>query len=699
MIATRPEIRGVLTGIAGGWTLARQKTNSMRYIPALDGIRAVAIIAVLIFHICPAALQGGFTGVDVFFVLSGFLITSIILPDIQAREFSLREFYVRRIQRLLPNLVVTVFVTVLLWHFLLPPSAATQVARHALWTLFSLSNVFIWKNLGGYWGDAAEWSPLTHTWSLAVEEQFYLIFPSLLLVLARFRRVPIRHWLLMGTLASFVLCTLGTRSHPVPTFYLLPTRVWELLLGAFLAALQQYRARPETSWKWVSERTGGWAGWTGLAMIVGGFFLIPQDEGFPGLVSLVPTLGTALLLIAAVDDRTRMARVLSNPFMVETGKLSYSLYLWHWPLIILGKYEADLHGYPQLAGTTAGGIAGILAGVVAYRLVESPLRVRGPGRAGRLGIIAAGFAAVTLVGGTLARSGPRSADPSHRFDPPAFSGVLYHVGAPSDPNAPLATRFYDVQLPKVPQRPRDSWRTGGLIHRYGSNQPQVVVLGSSHAVMYSPLVDDLCRELHLSVAFLGVNGGTPAFFEATPNASFSSAAEAAEFDATRRRLIREWKPEMILIIDKWDSWVAPPHDFGAKLRAFLSEVGPFTGRVLFVSQVPVTPVGEQINLREFVNWRMGASDSLPVMKPDSKEPLRVKSAEIAEAVQSEFPGLRVLRPDRAFYQPDGSIRYASGRTFYYADDDHLTDAGVETVRELFRAAITEAHAAASGGSR
>lgn len=172
---------------------------------------------------------------DVFYVLSGFLITSIVLHDIREGSFSIREFYLRRIQRLLPNIVVTVLAVLLLWSIFMPASTARQTGRHGLWTLFNLSNIYVWRNLGGYWGDAAEWAPLTHTWSLGIEEQFYLLFPGTLLLLARFQPSRVRFWLMVATALSFGICLYGTHSHPVATFYLLPTRVWELLFGAVLA--------------------------------------------------------------------------------------------------------------------------------------------------------------------------------------------------------------------------------------------------------------------------------------------------------------------------------------------------------------------------------------------------------------------------------------------------------------------------------
>ena len=157
------------------------------YVAALDGIRALAIAAVLVFHASPSTLPGGFTGVDVFFVLSGFLITSILLRDIARGSLALGEFYLRRIQRLAPNVVLTVLVVLALWHAWMLPSAARQAGAHGLWSLANLANFYVWRHLGGYWGDAAEAAPFTHLWSLGVEEQFYLFLPALLALLVRRR--------------------------------------------------------------------------------------------------------------------------------------------------------------------------------------------------------------------------------------------------------------------------------------------------------------------------------------------------------------------------------------------------------------------------------------------------------------------------------------------------------------------------------
>lgn len=667
----------------------------MPYSAPLDGIRAIAILAVLLFHISPSALKGGFTGVDVFFVLSGFLITSIILHDLRDGNFSIREFYLRRVQRLLPNVVVTVLAVLLLWTIFLPASMAIQAGRHGLWTIANLSNIYIWRNLGGYWGEAAEWAPLTHTWSLGIEEQFYLLFPAGLVLLARFQPKRVLVWLAALTVLSLGLYTLGCLTYPTATFYLLPTRVWELLIGAVLAAhltpLASGLDQPRPVLSLLSVKVQEAIGLSGLGMIILGFIFINDGSEFAGLPSLVPTVGTVFILLSIVTGQTRLSRLLSSSFMVGTGKLSYSLYLWHWPLITLGKILANFYGISQLYGAIAGGAAGILLAWGAYTWVEQPLRKRGSGRSWRFAVIAALFLSVAVSAVSVASRHP-VVDPAHRFDMPSFYGVQFNAGKPQvDPSPAKAIRFSDVYFPPPPVRQNDPWRTGGILHLYGGGQPKIVVLGSSHALMYSRLIDDICREMGISVAFLGMDYGTPAFFKSKYNPNFSSPQEAHEFDVSRRNYIQQWRPEAVFVIDRWDLRIDSPLGFEKDLRSFLVEVSPFAHRVLFVAQVPVLRGGKEVNQREMVTWRMGKGNSLPRLNPDRNEPLRKETAAVAEADTKDFPNLRVIRADQLFYREDGSVRYESGRTFFYADDDHLTDKGSEVARGLFRSAIAEAH--------
>ena len=381
----------------------------MKYSAPLDGLRAVAILAVLAFHTLPGVLPGGFTGVDVFFVLSGYLIASVILHDIRDGKFSLREFYLRRIQRLLPNAAFMVLVTVALSYFALLPLATVKVAEHGIWSLLNLSNIYIWRNVGGYWGDSAASVPLLHTWSLAIEEQFYVLFPVTLWLLSK--RPRLCSMMSCLALASFGLGVYLTTSHQIAAFYLLPTRAWELLAGAALGAYRVPVAVERSLRTFDTVRATKYIGWGGLALVLAGFFMINETSNFPGFVALVPTLGTLAILVSIADGGAGPAWLLSRPPMVLIGKLSYSIYLWHWPLIVLGKNYANASGRSPQMGALGGAFLGVVFAGLAYRYIEQPLRQRGPGRRRRLWMIAGGFAtcATACLLMTLSRPSRRSA--------------------------------------------------------------------------------------------------------------------------------------------------------------------------------------------------------------------------------------------------------------------------------------------------
>jgi hypothetical protein len=449
-------------------------------------------------------------------------------------------------------------------------------------------------------------------------------------------------------------------------------------MGAALASYRMsYRGEKDSSKEWV--------GWLGLALILSGFILIDETGAFPGAIALLPTVGTLLLLIS-VTQETRVSKFLGLGIMAWIGRLSYSLYLWHWPLITLGKILANRVGLSPITGALCGAVAGVILAWAAYKFVEQPLRGRGPGRALRLATIGAGFCSAVFASSWLARE--TKLDTTRYFDPPEFHGVLYSVGKP-DPERGQAIRYQDVRFPKLDGRNSQAWRSGGIVHPFGAGMPQVVVLGSSHALMYSMLIDSICKKAGLSVAFLGMDG-VPVFFNSKVDPALLTPGEAVEFDEARRRWLRTWRPQMVFVIDRWDLRVTNSRNFDEDLRSFLREVSPLTKEVFFVAQIPVADTGgDSVNIRELMSWRMRQGDSIPRVFPDRNEQKRKQATGTAMAATVEFPNLRVLRPDLAFYLEDSSIRWASRRTVYYTDDNHLSDAGAEIVRGIFEKAIAE----------
>ncbi len=618
-----------------------------------------------------------------FFVLSGYLITSIITEGLESGKFTFREFYLRRIQRLLPNLIAVLIAVTAASACLLPKGTAQTHGLHALWTAFNVSNIFIWKNLGGYWGVAAETAPLTHTWSLAVEEQFYLLYPVVLVLVWRARIASVKWMLAVAWLISFVLCMIITKKIASAAFYFLPTRGWELLAGALLA--MPIRRRTATH-----PVVAGAMGWAGIAMLFSSFVLLNERSHFPGYVALWPVVGSVLLILSVETSASAVSHVLSSRPAIAIGKASYSLYLWHWPCIVFARILAVQREWPQQTAVLVGVAGGMIGGVLAYHFIETPLRYRGSGRKSRLALIAAGSLCAVLAASWLSLR-PLRADLYSRFEPIMFSARAYDTlwsSADYQKEKPQG-HAYDVSVPRLLEEwPRHRWREGGVIRLHGSSEPpKVVVFGSSHAQMYGRIIEELCREKSLPVAFFAVTGGGPAMFEATADPSskepFASHRDAAEFDAVRRRFLEKWSPELVILLDRWDSKYTPDKA-ETRMREFLTLIGQQVGTVAFVAQVPAHIGGNYVNLREVVSSHVkSAMDPLPPLFPDRKDGLRKQIAERMETLRSEFPQLSVVRPDLKFYRSDGSILYAEGRSFFYMDEDHLSDAGAARVRDLF----------------
>jgi peptidoglycan/LPS O-acetylase OafA/YrhL len=366
----------------------------MQYRREIDGLRAVAVVSVVLYHAGLLGLSGGFVGVDVFFVISGFLITTIIQSEINAGHFSILAFYDRRIRRILPALVVVVACCVPFAFWLMPPFQLTQFGHSVAAVAAFVSNVLFWREVG-YFAPAAATKPLLHTWSLAIEEQFYVVFPLLLAGLARLPRY--RKAILAAMLvASFAFAVWGFPNDPAARFLLIPSRAWELLCGAgvALALLQdgQFgRRRPL-----LQNVAAGLA----LALIVLSCFVLDETWSYPGVATLAPVLGTVGILLCATEE-TVAGRLLAASPMVAVGLVSYSAYLWHQP--ILSFLHLGLVHEPGPALRAAGCGLAFALGALSWALVERPFRNRAHFSRRTiltLGLVSSGM--VAAVGGVIA---------------------------------------------------------------------------------------------------------------------------------------------------------------------------------------------------------------------------------------------------------------------------------------------------------
>lgn len=335
----------------------------MKYRPDIDGLRAVAVIPVVLFHAHLSGMGGGFVGVDVFFVISGFLICSAIIEELRRGAFSIITFYERRCRRILPALFTMFFVTSLVGSLVLMPPDMTAFGESLLSSLMFVSNVYFWKD-SGYFDGAAEFKPLLHTWSLSVEEQFYLIVPYLLAAISWLFKRRFLSVLVPLALASFGLSIWAVSHAPNAAFYLLPTRFWEIMLGGLLAA-RGTKAQPGRGVRELCSALG-------LGLILGAVTLYSDETPFPGLSALPPCAGAALIIYAGQGGGSAVGALLGTRPFTFIGKISYSLYLWHWPSFALYRYYVARE--LSLIESALVIAAGALLAVLSWHFVEKPFR-------------------------------------------------------------------------------------------------------------------------------------------------------------------------------------------------------------------------------------------------------------------------------------------------------------------------------------
>lgn len=338
----------------------------MQFRSDIQGIRGIAVLGVFLFHLDLESVSGGYVGVDVFFVISGFLITGIIAADMRAGTFTFARFYNRRMKRILPAFQLVGLTTLAAGAFLLLPNDRVDLLKSLLASTLFASNLYFWKATQGYFASSSDEMPLLHNWSLSVEEQFYFLWPLMLLLLLRF--IPVKRHLpvilCVAIAGTFALAEWATDRFASAAYYLLPTRAGEFLFGALLVFVPEGRrhARPLIAQS---------LGIIGLLLVLGSNILLTPDARFPGLNAFWPCLGTALLIDSGRREGTLVSALLSFKPLVFIGTISYSLYLWHWPPIaFLHYFNIELSALDRLAL-----FCGVL--VVAYlswRFVEEPLR-------------------------------------------------------------------------------------------------------------------------------------------------------------------------------------------------------------------------------------------------------------------------------------------------------------------------------------
>jgi peptidoglycan/LPS O-acetylase OafA/YrhL len=479
----------------------REQRRAQAYRPDIDGLRALAVLSVIFHHYLVPGFRGGFAGVDVFFVISGFLIAAHIQSEIAAGRFSLLAFYERRIRRILPALFVMYALFLLLASQIDFPHDFHLQSRLAAYVIPFLANYAFYQNAGNYSGEFAGHIAMLHTWSLAVEEQFYLFFPLLMMAVSRLMRGRYQAVLWPVAVVSFVLCVVATYIEPSAAFYLTPYRAWELFAGALLAVGTFPPPR--------DSRVRAGAALSGLLLIAGADLLLSDNTPYPGGWALIPCAGAVAILYASCDRAMPIGKVLDNPVMRRIGLWSYSLYLFHWPLLVLAKYYAfdplSISMRCVLLAST------FLLGALSWRFVEQPFR--GPNallrRPALFGIAAASGLALILATFAL-----------HRATDPRRYSAREHAEFPMDTADQDRCRNAS---PEDTHRP--SCRIGD------STAPvEAILWGDSHALAMLPAVDAAYAKHHEAATFAQEDGCPPLL-----------GVHVRDFPTAGANLFRSWR--------------------------------------------------------------------------------------------------------------------------------------------------------------
>ena len=635
----------------------------MPYRPDIDGLRAIAVIGVLLFH-ADLGVSGGYVGVDVFFVISGFLITGLILKELRDKSFSVLGFWERRVRRIVPALFVVTLATVLLGYVFLLPAEYKMLGSSVLWLSVISSNLFFWKNTNSYFGGASEEMPLLHTWSLSLEEQFYLIVPFVLLVLFRAGKSRSIFWIICSfVLLSCGLSIYGMADHGSATFYLLPTRAWELGTGSLVALAVPIRSvRIRTMMQWV-----------GMACVLIPFFIYNRATIFPGMAAVPPVAGTAILIWAGMGEAHKtnslhVQRILSMKPIVWIGLLSYSLYLWHWPLLAFNEYLVIWKDSVPVKVSIL--LSALLLSWISWRFVEQPIRSRSMFGSRRSVLIFSSVAFSLLL---------------------IFSSVLIskegitgrYTGAFLDHTDRGLSEDTFFDYPRASKEFPENKSSLGI----EGKDPVFFLWGDSHGMALARAIDAAAKELSVTGESAVKTSTLPVLNWVTSKGSQISYNESVlKYLASKdqKQSIRH-----VILVGRW--WLAfnqsyeNESSFETELINTIDQIKALGYSVSLVRQVP----------QWTDHWQTPSSFpfyfQLKQLSWEYKElTLSVEELEERFARQNQIfsrvekvSGVRLIEPLPLLKGSDGSYHIKDEGGWIYYDDDHLSGYGAMKLKSLF----------------
>ncbi|HEX6162283.1 MAG TPA: acyltransferase family protein [Vicinamibacterales bacterium] len=635
--------------------------TSLPYRSDIDGLRAIAVLSVIFFHAEFAWAKGGFVGVDVFFVISGYLITGILLRELRSESFSLKRFYERRARRILPALLVVIAATLGACALLMFAADLRVVARSAVSVLAFAANIMFWRGIDfgdittvNYFGRRIHEQPLVHTWSLGVEEQYYLLFPVTLLLVWKIRRSLLLPVLLASTALSLALSVWLTPGSPGLAFYLLPTRGWELLAGGLIAWWGMESRTDRASLREAAAAAG-------LLLVLIPVVLYDSETPFPGYAAVAPVAGSALLIRYA--SASRIGALLSWRPLVFIGLISYSAYLWHQPLFALARYVS-------LSGHLGTGVAVLLSAItlvlaaITWKWIETPFRDRRS--------VSTPMMWWSALAATIAVAIPAS---------------LLAFGGDAGLRTPIASNIIGQSVMSLISdcsitKPTRGLGNGCVLDPSSDEPPKFLVAGDSHSEAMFPGFAKISRDTgvqgrllqHIACSPLLEVGGMP-----------TSTPDCVEMRERALQLVSDHQIGMVFLVSRFSFAYGPMNLFEERLARTIDAYAQRGAVVYLVSQAPEQPAFLRRNyLRAVLRQQFFGTDAEPAIS--AMTVTRAAHEKTQAFVRSAFakysvdPRVRLIDFSNALCD-QSSCAAGTTREAYYVDEHHLSALGAVLVSD------------------
>lgn len=650
------------------------QSNGTHYRRDIDGLRGIAVLAVVLFH-ANLGLPGGYLGVDIFFVISGYLITGIIIRQVRESNFRLFDFMVRRIRRIAPAALAMTSCVLAVGLVVLRPEAMDQLATSAFCQQFFLSNVYF-SMISDYFAAPSELMPLLHTWTLSLEEQFYVLLPLALPWILR-RRTNITRWLLWTlTVLSFATFLWASARYPVAAFFLLPTRVWEFAVGSLLA---MEHSRDSGGDLCAEQHPPRWTRWqietfaaSGLAMLV--FAFVGADQNFVSsrYEAALPVMAAVLLIAIGKSHQSLAHHLLSSRILVSVGLISYSLYLWHWPIL---SFLQTLLDHPSLSIRLLAVATSLLIAVGSWRYIERPARVSTWIKPWQV-VLTYGISTLFIAGISLCIAKTNGL-PS-RLD----SATLDAIENLKIKHQPLAVSIADIEAGSLP-------KIGCL-----SVSPTFLVWGDSHALAASEMISRFALK-HNVGGWLAATGGNPPLLgleeqriQPGRDHGIRNRNEAVI------RFIQQNNVQYVLLVAAWQSYRSEEYVKAADplvdsaldqdmirfgLGQTMESLKMMTRRVVVLRQSPVQEfnVGQMRLNQIMLGWPTQMPAGLTSKQFNlSRQKLDPFFQQLEKDSSNDFK-ISIIDPARKFFDDRGESRLLEAGVSFYVDTNHLTSKGVD----------------------